>query len=422
MNTDMRITKSGESFHEFKKRSDVGQFPQAFSDYVKSHGDIYFWEKGNFHVITKSDHAKEILLSDAFSADRGSFFISRMPNMDLSLIQDFFSVVRKMMVMSDDEDHLKKRKLSLKGFDDQVLLRFKSVMSKTIDDLVSSIKDQDTFEFVSAISSKLPSTVLADLFCIPNEDRHLFLEHSNTMTGFFGGASKYQNEDGVKVNNSASFLKKYFERLIDERTKSPGEDYVSQVLVMQKELDLTRDEVISQLIMMLVAGMATTTDQINNCLFLMVNHPEVQEEVRAKRGLLIPMLEEFKRLDPAVTFIFRVARKETMIGPQKILPGDVIFISTHAINRDMPVEDAPNEIRLNRIQNHFAYGFGSHFCIGAKLARMEINTLFEKLLDLGISWKLDEEKLSLRDHYSLSFSGFSEIHLKQNKSCPSHSS
>lgn len=421
MSTEMRATRSGESFHEFKKRSDVQQFPRIFCDYVKSYGDIYYWEKGKFHVITKSDHAKEILLSDAFSADRGSFFISRMPNMDLSLIQDFFSVVRKMMVMSDDEDHLKKRKLSLKGFDDQVLMRFKSVMSKTIDDLVASIKDKESFEFVSTISSKLPSTVLADLFCIPEGDRHLFLEHSNIMTGFFGGASNYQNEDGIKVNTSATFLKKYFERLIDERIERPGEDYVSQVLIMQKELNLTRDEVISQLIMMLVAGMATTTDQINNCLFLMVTHPEIQEEVRQKRNLLVPMLEEFKRLDPAVTFIFRVARKETMIGQQKILPGDVIFISTHAINRDMPVEDAPHEIRLNRIQNHFAYGFGPHFCIGAKLARMEINTLFEKLLDLGISWKLDQEKISKRDHYSLSFSGFSQIHLKQNKSCPSHS-
>lgn len=415
MNTHMRITKSGESFHEFKKRSQVGAFPQAFSDYVKSYGEIYFWEKGNFHIITKSEHAREILLSDAFSADRGSFFISRMPNMDLSLIQDFFSVVRKMMVMSDDEDHLKKRKLSLKGFDDQVLMRFKSVMNKTIEDLVASIKEKDSFEFVSSISSKLPSTVLADLFCIPNEDRQLFLEHSNTMTGFFGGASKYQNEDGVKVNTSASFLKEYFERLIEERMISPGEDYVSHVLMMQKELELTKDEVVSQLIMMLVAGMATTTDQINNCLFLMISHPQVQKMVREKRSLLIPMLEEFKRLDPAVTFIFRVARKEAMIGSQKIFPGEVIFISTHAINRDMPLEDAPDEVRLNRVQNHFAYGFGTHFCIGAKLARMEINTLFEKLFDLGISWSFDQEKISVRDHYSLSFSGFSEIHLKQNK-------
>ena len=82
---------SGISFLDFKKNSSAAEFPHEFSRYVKSKGDIYYWEPGHFHVITRALDAKEALTNPIFSADRGSFFISRMPEMDLSLIGDFFS-------------------------------------------------------------------------------------------------------------------------------------------------------------------------------------------------------------------------------------------------------------------------------------------------------------------------------------------
>ncbi|MFP5387467.1 MAG: cytochrome P450 [Bacteriovoracia bacterium] len=408
----MKITKSGPSFHEFKRQSDVVEFPDAFTRYIKSYGDTYYWEKGHFHVVTKADHAREILTSPAYSADRGSFFISRMPNMDLSLIQDFFHIVKKMMVMSDDSDHSRRRKTASAGFEDHILDRFKATMAISIKDIMKECQGKEAIEFVSAISKKLPSTVLADLFSIPQEDRENFLKWSNIMTGFFGGASEYRNEDGIEVNSAALSLKNYFIDLIRERRGKPGNDYVSIILQQQSEMGLDDDEILSQLIMMLVAGMATTTDQINNCMLLLATNPDIQKEVRSNKSLIPQMLEEFKRYDPAVTFIFRVARKPTNIGPQLVAPGDVIFISTHAINRDLPDEEKPCEININRKGAHFAYGHGPHYCIGAKLARMEMISLFEEIVTNLPPVKLDDRKKSLRDHYSLSFSGFKELHLE----------
>lgn len=406
-----KIIKSGDSFHDFKKNSDVAQFPILFSQYVRSFGEIYFWEKGNFHIITRMDHAKEVLTSPAFSADRGSFFVSRMPKMDLSLIQDFFGVVKKMMVMSDDQDHAKRRKVAALGFEDHILERFKSTLQQTVKSLVAQVKDQEQFDFVETISKRLPSTVLADLFSIPEKDRGNFLEWSNIMTGFFGGASQYQNEDGIQVNQAALALKNYFSTLLAERQKNPGEDYVSLVLQMQQHLKLEHDELISQLIMMLVAGMATTTDQINNCMFLLAANPAIQHEVRKNRKLIPQMLEEFKRFDPAVTFIFRVARADTHIGVQPIAKGDVIFISSHLVNRDLPESEKPLELNIHRKAAHMAYGHGAHYCIGAKLARMEMVSLFEEILEQLPLLSISSEKFSQRDHYSLSFSGFKSLYL-----------
>ncbi|GEM_PF-3224748 len=408
----MRLTKSGTSFFDIKKNSSSSEFPNLFTNYLLSHGETYFWEKGNFHVVTKAHHAKEVLTSSAYSADRGSFFVSRMPNLDLRLIGDFFSVVKKMMVMSDDGDHAKKRKLASLGFEDHILEKFTTKMKTTVKKLVQDLNLKKSVDFSELLAKKLPSTVLADLFSIPEKDRGQFLNWSMTMTGFFGGASEYRNEDGIEVNAAALSLKNYFAGLIEIRRNDPGEDYVSILVKVQKVSGLSDDELISQLIMMLVAGMATTTDQMNNIMFLMAENIHLQKELKENPTLIPQAIEELKRFDPAVTFIFRVAREKTFIGDQPIEVGDVIFISTHAINRDLPMENKPFEIDIHRKAQHFAYGHGPHYCIGAKLGRMEMLSLFEEILINLPLFELDSENEAIRDHYSLSFSGFKTLPIR----------
>lgn len=407
----MTITRSGTSFLDFKKASTTADFPRGFADYVRSFGDTYFWEGGGFHVVTRAEHAKEVLTSPAFSADRGGFFISRMPNMDLRLISDFFGVVRKMMVMSDDEDHLKKRRLASGGFEDDILERFTATVQNTVRALVAELAGRTQVDFVEAVAKRLPSTVLADLFSIPESDRTDFFHCASIMTGFFGGASQYRNEDGIEVNDAAKSLKSYFERLVVQRRMRPGGDYVSILLRAQAQTGMSDDDLISQLIMMLVAGQVTTTDQINNIMFLLAGRPDVQAELRADPSLIPNALEECKRLDPAVTFIFRVARAEARIGEQAIKAGDVIFVATHCVNRDLPATQRPHELDILRKASHFAYGHGPHYCLGAKLGRLEIRLLFEEILRTLPSFRLDAEKESVRDHYSLSFSGFRNLGL-----------
>lgn len=407
-----KIVRDGKGFHEFKRTSGVAEFPDHFARFIKSFGEVYFWKKGNFHVITRAQHAKEILTSPAYTADRGSFFVSRMPDLDLGLVQDFFGVVKKMMVMSDDEDHSRRRKAAAAGFEDAVLERFEQTMQDTVKKLVADLKGKGRFDFVADVSSRLPSTVLADLFSISESDREDFLRWSNIMTGFFGGAAQYTNQVGIEANSAAIALKNYFSKLIEERKRFPGQDYVSILLENQKKYQLSHDELISQLVMMLVAGMATTTDQLNNTMFLLASRPEIQNEVHKNPDLIPQMIEECKRYDPAVTFIFRVARAETRVGSQPIAVGDVIFISTHAVNRDLPEQDRPFELDIHRRAHHFAYGYGAHYCIGAKLARMEMTSLFKELISQLPPLRLDPERPSERDHYSASFSGFKNLYLK----------
>jgi len=95
--------------------------PEQFSQHLRDKGDIFWWEPGQFWVITSYQLAKQVLTSDDFSCDRSPFFISRMPEMNLSLITDFFKVVSRMMVMSDAPEHTDRRRICYHGFSNNCL-------------------------------------------------------------------------------------------------------------------------------------------------------------------------------------------------------------------------------------------------------------------------------------------------------------
>lgn len=392
------------SLLDFKKNSATNEFPNSFASYVKEGGDIFFWPQGGFHLVTNAEMAKTVLTSKSFSADRSQFFISRMPNLDLRLIGDFFGVVQKMMVMSDGKKHIQMRQAAALGFEEHIIARFKSQVEQTVHALLTEAFAHKEFDFMEKIAKKLPSTVLADLFSIPNEDREDFLRWSNNMTAFFGGASQYRNEDGIEVNKSAVALRTYFLNLIEKRRQKPGSDYISLLIQGQKRFDLSDDEVVSQAIMMLVAGQVTTTDQLGNILYLLLEH-EVQDDLRLNPALINNAIEEAKRFDPAVTFLFRCAIEDTSFANHQIKKGDTVFISTHAVNREN--SDEFNFDITRTPKKHFAYGHGPHYCIGASFGRLQMNTLFEQMFSKFPKLKLGSEVK--RDHYSLSFSGFEKL-------------
>lgn len=405
----MRRIREGASFHQFKRDCDVLDFPSSFSEYVNFGNASYFWAPGNFHVVTDWDMAKAALVNPHLSADRSRFFLSRMPNMDLSLIQDFFGVVSKMMVMSDGKDHSRRRKAAACGFEDHILEQFKSKVQHSVRKLLEQAMKGGDIDFLGDIARKIPSTVLSDLFCIPEADRLAFYHNSIAMTAFFGGGTGYENEDGKKVNKATIALREYFKDLISKRREELGPDYISILLKMQNRFSLTDEEIISQAIMMLVAGQVTTTDQMCNNLFLLATHCDHQDYLNENPDRIGKALEEYKRFDPAVTFIFRVASEGCLLGDQEVKKGETVFISNHCVNRNAVVNGHELDIRRDDIQ-HMAYGHGAHYCIGAKLGRMEMNILFKELLAICPKFKV---KSAHRDHYSLSFSGFDQLIIKR---------
>ncbi len=387
--------------------------PHEFALFLKSLGPFFWWEKGKFWVVTDYKLAETVLKSSDYSCDRSSFFISRMPNLDLPLIKDFFGVISKMMVMSDAPSHTSRRKIASLGLTDERMDYFRPFIDRTVSQLIQQTLPKGEIEFVEDIAKPLPSMILADLFAIPEKERNQFYQWSNNMTQFFGGASQYRNEDGIEVNDSTCGIRDYFASLIKKRRENPQKDFLSGLLQRQNDFALSDEEIISQAIMMLVAGQVTTSDQLCNNLFTLLSSPSSMRKLQNEPHLLPLALEELNRWDPAVTFLFRVVKEPTVLSHTSLAAGDVIFISAHAANRDASIFESPDILDITRRKNpHLAYGLGSHVCLGAKLARIQMTSCFSQLLSRFPKLRIASKETSLRKHHSLAFSGFETLLLK----------
>lgn len=386
--------------------------PAIFAEKLREKGDIFWWDRAKFWVITSHQYAKDILTSPDFTCDRTPFFISRMPDIDLPVIKDFFGVVGKMMVMSDPPHHTARRRICYDGFTNQTLDSLLPKIHRTVTKQIDKIIKKRSLDVVEDLAKIIPSTILADFFHIPESERQSFYDWSNNMTQFFGGSSQYRNEDGIEVNHSAKSLRDYFVDLIARRRANPQDDFLSMLLKHQQAFGLDDDEIISQAIMMLVAGQVTTTDQFCNNIYTLMTEPQALHTLQQEQIDLKSVLDELNRLDPAVTFIFRVTAQDTFIGDQQVKAGDVIFISTHAVNRDPAAFEQPNHCLLSRANNRqLSYGFGGHYCIGAKLAVMEMQTCLHEMLRRLPNLRLISDDAPVRKHHSLAFSGFERLPL-----------
>lgn len=377
--------------------------PQQFAHLLIEKGPIFWAEIEKFWVVTDMDLAQSILKGVDFSADRSAFFMSRMSGCPFHKVANFFSVVKKMMVTSDPPEHTARRKLGLAGINDHIIDDFAPAVCKVVDQVLAGIKP-GRIDFVQDIALPLPNIILAEMFSVPQAARPDFYRWSNHMTQFFGGASADIHSDAANADTGAANLREYFQEMIQQRRRQPQNDFISHLVKNQGGLD--DSEVISQAAIMLVAGTVTTTDQICNNLNVLL-HSGIWAKLVAQPALLEAAIEEATRLDPSVNFIFRVAARDLTLGGKSIQAGQLVFISTHATNRNAVTFSRPDNFSLDRTRNpHLAYGAGIHHCLGARLGRIQMRALFASLLETYPDLSVDADHPPVRKHQSLAFSGF----------------
>lgn len=397
---------------EIKRRTS----PAEFARLLRKAGKLYWWEPDRFWVLTDFELATQALKGTDFSADRSAYFMARLGGIPIERVMNFLGVVTKMMVASDPPEHTARRRLAQAGIADNVLEAFRPTVERTVDQLVEDAARGPTIELVRQVALPLPCTVLADLFSIPPERRADFYRWANDMTQFFGGASEDVERDAAKADAGAGGLREYFTELIAARRQRPEGDFLSNLLQHQASHAgrgaLDDSELISQAVMMLVAGSITTTDQICNNMYGLLTEGPALAALRGDASKLEAALEESTRLDPAVNFVFRVAKQDVSLGGQEVKAGQLLFVSAHAVNRDPAVFAEPDRFRLDRARNpHMGYGSGLHYCLGARLGRIQMTALFGKLLERFPKLALARDPAPVRKHESLGFSGFNALTL-----------
>ncbi len=292
----------------------------------------------------------------------------------------------EMVVMLDPPRHGPLRRVAMPRFTPRAIRsrhdQIDRIAVEVLDDLAAS-GDAGEFDFVERVAAPLPIGVISWILGVPREDWALLFRWTNEIIGKDDPEFRQPGETpGQTIRRARGELHAYLDALIERRRREPDDDIVSQLLA--SEIDgrpLTEEQLLSYCELIVEAGNETTRNTIGGGLLAFSEHPDQWERLRAEPELLSCAVEEILRWVSPIIHFTRTATEDCEIRGQKISAGDKVALFYASANRDEEVFEDPFEFRVDRQPNHhLAFGSGAHFCMGASLARVELETLFRHLL------------------------------------------
>lgn len=278
----------------------------------------------------------------------------------------------------DPPDHTRLRRLVAKAFTQRRVEKLRPRAQDIADDLVSAMIERGgPVDVVEDFALPLPITVICELLGVPFEDREDFRVWSDA----FLSTSKLTAE---QVTDYTDRMMDYIAGLIAQRRAEPADDLITGLIAARDEHDkLSEDEMVRLAAGILVAGHETTASQIPNFLHVLLTHPEQLQRLRADLDLIPSAVEELLRFVPlgVGAGFARYATEDVELGGVLVRAGEPVLSSIGSANRDEAVFDDPETVDLARAEaSHVGFGHGPHHCLGAQLARMELQVALRTLL------------------------------------------
>jgi cytochrome P450 len=295
------------------------------------------------------------------------------------------------MLTQDPPLHRRYRGMVNEAFTARRVATLEPYIDRLCNDLIDSFADAGHCEFVSAFAERVPMTVIADQLGVPLADYDLFKSWSDAFVAQLSRQATL-DEEVAAVRLIVEF-QHYFAAKIEERRADRRDDIISDIVHarFENERPLDVPEMLSILQQLLVAGNETTTHCIAEGVLLLIEHPEQHALLKAQPELVPNFTEEVLRLASPTANMWRVATRDTSINGVPVAENGLVQLRFSSADRDERVFDEPHrlDVRRSNVRSHIAFGHGVHMCIGASLARGEMNTAFRVLLERLDDFALD---------------------------------
>jgi len=301
-----------------------------------------------------------------------------IPEEDMEL----FAAVRQWMAarftQNDGAKHKEKRKVVHGYFTPKAMETWRPLVRQTVNDLLDDLQGAGRMDVMHDFATPLTYSIIAGLMDIPPTDRAFVKELCSQMCGF-------DSNDPNRVRDYAAGVQAvtdYLAPIVAERVRDPGDDLLSVICKGEIMGAYTREEVLANALLLLVAGHETTNDLISNGVLAFAQHADQFDLLRTDPdGRIVGAVEEVLRYDSPLKSIQRVATQDVDMGDgQTVSKDDRVRWVISSANRDPDVFDNPDGMDITRDPNpHVAFGSGVHHCLGATLARLEGQEAFAEL-------------------------------------------
>jgi len=339
--------------------------PFPFYVRLRSEAPVYrtqLPDKRSAWLVTRYDDVLAVLKNDAFGKDKT--IAQKAP-----WLPAIFKPLMRNMLDVDPPDHTRLRGLVQKVFMPSLVENLRPRIQGLTDELLDRAQRKGKMDLVRDYALHIPTTIIAEMLGVPVADRLKF--HRWSSAAIASSSSRWGML--MAVPPGVAFLR-YIRELVKTRRANPEDDLVS-VLVRVEEggSQLSEDELVAMIFLLLVAEHETTVNLIGNGMLALLKHPDQMTELRENPTLIKSAVEELLRFNgPLETATERYAREEVTVAGITIPRGELVLAVLASANRDEKQFENADRLDLRRDPNpHIAFGHGVHYCLGASLARLE---------------------------------------------------
>jgi cholest-4-en-3-one 26-monooxygenase len=304
------------------------------------------------------------------------------------------------MIDMDDPAHLLRRKLVNAGFTRKRVTEKEPSIGRLCDALIDAVCERGECDFVRDIAAPLPMALIGDMLGVLPEDRGMLLKWSDDLVT---GLSSHIDPAGMEaqaVMNAFAAYTEFTMSIIAKRRAEPTDDLFSILVNAEVEGQrMSDDEIVMETLLILIGGDETTRHTLSGGTEQLVRHRDQWDALVADRSLLPGAIEEMLRWTSPVKNMCRMLTADTEFHGTSLRAGEKIMLLFESANFDESVFENPDQFDIRRDPNsHVAFGFGTHFCLGNQLARLELRLMTDRVLERLPDLRLaaDDDVLPLR--------------------------
>ncbi|MEM6439692.1 MAG: cytochrome P450 [Pseudomonadota bacterium] len=333
-------------------------------------------------ILTRHADVRRALNDPAMSVDRIRPFYQRLPEGDRATLSDIVRYLDLWLVFRDPPEHTRLRRLMAKAFTRKTVEGLRAPVEALVAELLDDLPVGEEIDFVDRFAMALPGLVIMDLLGVPREELGRIKSWSDEMQLFIGSARSAPDKN-ARAAHGAREMASFFRELIEARRRTPQDDLTSQFVAARDGGDaLGEDELVAACMLVLFGGHETTTNLLTTGFEKFIRHPDQAARLRHDPSLAASATEECLRLDGPSGSMARLVAEAHDIAGKTLEPGQRVFAMLNAANMDPEVFDDPLSFDIGRdAKRHVTFGYGTHFCIGAALARLEGEIAFPALVE-----------------------------------------